>query len=215
MNRIIELTAITKSETFQRPLTHITDAPMSYGRSELILSPPELIERVAALVPPPRRHRLRYYGVLAPNAPLRPAVTALAPEQDAEAATLGPERPHEALPTAAGEAAPEQTHRSRKARYLWAILLARIYEAFPLTCPQCAGEMRIIAFVTDPASIQQVLAHIGEPSHPPPLAPARDPPAWASAIDGGEVMDARAEPAGTDPLAQPEPEYIFDQRIAW
>jgi len=33
---------------------------------------------LAALIPPPRRHRHRYYGALAPNSPLRPAVTALA-----------------------------------------------------------------------------------------------------------------------------------------
>lgn len=64
--------------------------PRPDGRTELILSPLRLIERVAALVPPPRRHRLRYDGVLAPNAPLRPAVTALAPEQDAEGSALGP-----------------------------------------------------------------------------------------------------------------------------
>ena len=31
----------------------------------LMLRPLELIERVAALIPPPRRHRHRYYGVLA------------------------------------------------------------------------------------------------------------------------------------------------------
>lgn len=49
-------------------------------RCQLILSPPEFIERLEALVPPPRRHRMRYCGVLAPNAGLRPAVTALAPE---------------------------------------------------------------------------------------------------------------------------------------
>jgi hypothetical protein len=49
------------------------------GRTQIILSPLELISRIAALVPPPRQHRHRYYGVLAPNSPLRPAVTALAP----------------------------------------------------------------------------------------------------------------------------------------
>lgn len=37
---------------------------------ELTLTPVELIERIAALVPPPRTHRHRYYGVLAPNSPL-------------------------------------------------------------------------------------------------------------------------------------------------
>ena len=46
--------------------------------AELVLTPPELIERIAALVPPPRTHRHRYFGVLAPNSPLRASVTALA-----------------------------------------------------------------------------------------------------------------------------------------
>lgn len=45
---------------------------------ELTLSPLELIERIAALVPPPRTHRHRYFGVLAPNSPLRDVVTAMA-----------------------------------------------------------------------------------------------------------------------------------------
>ena len=31
----------------------------------------------SALVPPPRTHRHRYYGVLAPNSPLRNQVTAM------------------------------------------------------------------------------------------------------------------------------------------
>ena len=44
---------------------------------ELVLTPLELINRIAQLVPPPRTHRHRYYGVLAPNSPLRPAVTAM------------------------------------------------------------------------------------------------------------------------------------------
>ena len=45
---------------------------------ELHLTPLELIDRIAALVPPPRTHRHRYFGVLAPNSPLRAAVTAMA-----------------------------------------------------------------------------------------------------------------------------------------
>jgi len=39
-------------------------------------TPLELIDHVAALIPPPRRHRHRYHGVLAPNSPLRAAATA-------------------------------------------------------------------------------------------------------------------------------------------
>ena len=39
------------------------------GSVSVLLTPLELIDRLAALIPPPRRHRHRYYGVLAPNAP--------------------------------------------------------------------------------------------------------------------------------------------------
>ena len=45
---------------------------------ELHLKPLELIECIVALVTPPHTHRHRYFGVLAPNSPLRAAVTALA-----------------------------------------------------------------------------------------------------------------------------------------
>jgi hypothetical protein len=40
-----------------------------------VLTPLELLDRLALLIPPPRRHRHRYHGVFAPNAPLRAQVT--------------------------------------------------------------------------------------------------------------------------------------------
>ena len=46
--------------------------------AKLVLTPLELINRIAALVPPPRAHQHRYFGVLAPNSPIRAAVTAMA-----------------------------------------------------------------------------------------------------------------------------------------
>ena len=42
------------------------------------LSPFEFLDRLADLVPPPRKHRHRYHGVFAPNHKLRRAVTSLA-----------------------------------------------------------------------------------------------------------------------------------------
>jgi hypothetical protein len=38
----------------------------------------EFLDRVADLVPPPRKHRHRYHGVFAPNQRLRKAFTSLA-----------------------------------------------------------------------------------------------------------------------------------------
>jgi hypothetical protein len=53
------------------------------------------------------------------------------------------------------------------------MLLARIYESAPLACPRCGADMRIIAFVTDGVSVRSILTHIGEPTDPPRIAPAR------------------------------------------
>jgi hypothetical protein len=50
--------------------------PRPDGQIMLRLAPSELLDRLAVLIPPPRSHRHRYCGVLAPNARLRPMVTA-------------------------------------------------------------------------------------------------------------------------------------------
>ena len=43
-------------------------------------------------------------------------------------------------------------------------------------CPACGGKMNIIAFITDPASVQRYLEGEGLPTKAPPIAPARAPP---------------------------------------
>ena len=45
---------------------------------ELRLSASEFLDRIALLVPPPRKHRHHYFGVLAPNSPWRALVKAQA-----------------------------------------------------------------------------------------------------------------------------------------
>jgi hypothetical protein len=65
--------------------------------------------------------------------------------------------------------------------------------------------MRIIAFVTEAAPIERILAYIGAPTEPPPIAPARGPPAWDD--DLGPMPD-------WDLLGQPEPDVAFDQRVS-
>ena len=167
--------------------------PRPDGPRALVLTPLELIDKVAALVPPPRVHRHRYYGVLAPNAPWRAAGTALAP-----------------VPAPAVGTPDDAPHRAA-ARYMWAMLLARIYESFPLTCPFCHAEMRIIAFITAPAAVRQMLEHRGEPTRSPRFAPARGPPLWAAVT---AALPGDHDPRW-DPSAQSLPEIEFDQRLTW
>jgi len=49
-------------------LTFRLKTPWSDGTTHLLLSPLELMEKLAALIPPPRLNLLRYHGILAPNA---------------------------------------------------------------------------------------------------------------------------------------------------
>ena len=44
----------------------------------------------------------------------------------------------------------------RPAHCLWAVLIARICEVFPLRCPLCGEQMRLIAFITLSADIRQI-----------------------------------------------------------
>ncbi len=68
------------------------------GTTSLVLSPTELIEKLAALVPPPRANVIRYHGVLAPAAAARaqsvPGPSALtAPEAAPDAHSGSNRRP--------------------------------------------------------------------------------------------------------------------------
>jgi hypothetical protein len=51
-----------------------------------------------------------------------------------------------------------------------------VYEVDPLICPKCGGEMRVVAFITEPPVIKKILDHLKERDRagraPPSLPPA-------------------------------------------
>ena len=150
------------------------------------LSPFEFLDRLADLVPPPRKHRHRYHGVFAPNHRLRKAVTALAignVSKQREATTGGDGNDGRATGGCC-DANPNQKPRSHDtSRIAWAKLMARVGEEFPLECPACGGDIRLIAFITEPGPIRKILTHLGEPLEQPTVSPARGPP-----TDWGELV---------------------------
>jgi hypothetical protein len=151
------------------------------------LTPFEFLDRLADLVPPPRRHRHRYHGVFAPNHPLRPAVTALAIGnigKRQEAGANGHARDGHGTGGCCDSSHATPKPRSHDtSRIAWAKLLARVGEEFPLECPNSGGDIRLIAFITEPGPIRKILTHLGEPLEPPPVSPARGPP-----TDWGELV---------------------------
>ena len=135
------------------PLSFALKTPWSDGTRHLLLSPMELLEKLAALVPPPRFHLLRYHGVLAPRARARDRIVPAQPGAEPAA--------EDASPSAAACG-----HRLR-----WATLLARVFSSDLSQCAACGGRLRIVAALIDPASIRIYLEGVGLPAMPPPRAP--------------------------------------------
>jgi hypothetical protein len=102
-------------------------------------------------------HLIRFHGVLAPNAKLRPVIIPSAPAKaNAHAADHG-----------------ETSHPSALARMSWAQLLKRVFAIDIEQCPQCGGSLKILAAIEDPTVIAKILTHLGLSARAPPRAPAR------------------------------------------
>ena len=126
------------------------------GTTHLVMSPLEFMQRLAALVPRPRLHLIRFHGVLAPNAKLRSAVVPT---------------PAQTPTTHAGDCAHAPAH-SAPVRMRWARLLKRVYDIDIERCA-CGGKLKVIAVIEELAVIERILTHLGLCAQPPPRAPAR------------------------------------------
>jgi hypothetical protein len=145
--------------------------PFRDGTTHVVLSPTEFIERLAAQVPPPRRHMVTYHGVLAPAAGYRDQVVPEdRPYRDAV------HRHRRKPPSSAAEADSGQPAKPRRRPALWAELLRRTFGVDVLHCPLCGGRRELIALITQPHTAQRILEAMGVPAEPPELEPARPPP---------------------------------------
>jgi hypothetical protein len=126
------------------------------------MDPMTFLSRLAAQVPPPRRHVLTYHGVLAAAACKRELIVPGYDERDA------------ALVRHPGGKKPKsKAERIRPERYPWAELLRRTFLVDVLACP-CGARRRVLSLVCDPAQIHRCLSHLGLPTQPPTRAPPRE-----------------------------------------
>ena len=138
----------------------------SDGTTHVIYEPMELMERLAALVPPPRFNVTRY-GVLAPASTFRPLIV---PEDKTAIAPTHPGCPARIDASKTDAVRPKS---KRRKNYSWAQLLKRVFELDVLSCPRCGGRMRILCAINSPPAIQKILACLGLPTRAPPIAPAK------------------------------------------
>ena len=129
------------------------------GTTHLVMSPLEFMQRLAALVPRPRLHLIRFHGVLAPNAKLRALVVPQVPEA-----------PEQAAKSAKCDA---NCAHHRPVRLSWAKLLKRVFDLDLEHCPNCGGGLKIIAAILEAPVIEKILTHLGLQARAPPRAPAR------------------------------------------
>jgi len=125
----------------------------------------ELIARVTSHIPDKRQVTVRYFGLYA-NAhrgKVKKASLAALPLRI-------PEEELKPIPTKG-----------------WAEMIRKVYEVDPMVCPQCGGQMKVIAFLTDYPVVDRIIHHLKltfvAEKPPPPQAAFRellweaDPPA--------------------------------------
>jgi len=139
--------------------------PYRDGTTHVVMAPLEFLQRLAALVPRPRLHLIRFHGVLAPHAALRAQIVPSKPDQR----------------SAPAEGTSEATSASTPTRLSWAQLLKRVFDLDMAACVHCGGPVTHIATIEDPAVIAKILAHLDLPTKAPPRGPAQPCPLFQTA----------------------------------
>jgi Putative transposase len=145
--------------------------PYTDGTTSIQFTPTELIEKLVALVPPPRMHLIRYHGCLAPHSTQRDRIVPKsADEKEDEPKSLCE---HE-----------DALHLgSRQYKIAWMKILKRVFLTDLEHCSQCGGKMKIISAIMDVDVIRRILSHIGvspDPPRPAVRPPLRSAQLWAT-----------------------------------
>jgi hypothetical protein len=155
------------------------------------------MRRLALLIPPPRQHTLRYHGLFAPHAKHRKKLAALLPEEP-HAEPVTPAAP--IGDTGDAEATPSPQ------RWRWAALLRRVFKIDVESCPKCEGTLKLVAMISETVALTRLLTHLGLPTSPPKVEPARLPPQMGWEFEELEGSAAKlANPAARGP---PEVQWL-------
>ena len=121
------------------------------------------MEKLSALVPRPRAHVTRYHGLFAPHSKARAKIV------------LG--KPKDQTGTAKDESQKNGEEKQKsESRMSWAKLLNRVFKVDVTHCQFCRGEVKVVAAIMERKTIEKILNHLGLPTDPPTIHPARPPP---------------------------------------
>jgi hypothetical protein len=112
------------------------------------VTPLEFIEKLAALIPMPRAHTVRYFGVLSSHSRHRDSIIPQKKEEE------GPAK------------------RKKKVYIPWADLLKRTFKLDVLNCDTCGNRMKIVSIVEEGELIEATMTALGLDPKPPDIRKA-------------------------------------------
>lgn len=112
------------------------------GTSSILLSPFDLLERLVALIPAPRKNQIRYHGFLGPNAELR-----------------GESLPHIEKN---GDILKTKIYRPKFTNLMW-----HVFDIDVLSCPRCFSRMQLVSFIKEARVITSILKSLKMTTAPP------------------------------------------------
>jgi hypothetical protein len=148
--------------TAQGQVRYCLKTPYRDGTTHIVLEPLDFLARLAALVPPPRAHLMRFHGVFAAHAALRAAITPGGKGSGEKKRAAGPERP-----------------TPKAIAMNWARRLKRVFGIEIEQCARRGGRLKVIASIEEPELIERILKHRrerGEEAAPTVSLGARGPP---------------------------------------
>ena len=135
-------------------LVYTLKRPWSDGTEAIRMSPPEIIEKLVSLIPPPYVHASRYFGTLASHSKWRRKII------------LRPEVKKGFVASPSGQDPQRMT---------WSRLLKRVFKIDITQCKACGGKLHPenCEIVTDPLLVAAILADLGLNALPPQRGPPR------------------------------------------
>jgi len=124
------------------------------GTSAHVFEPRDFLARLAAQVPPPRAHQVRYHGVLGPCAAWRPYVVPAASDGEGNAGRSA--------------CSHDKPQASRARSIAWSDLLRRVFAVDALRCDRCGSKMRVMTAMRSPTAVAGFPACSGRAGRSPP-----------------------------------------------
>ena len=119
--------------------------------THLLFTPEEFLEKLAAIIPPPKNHLVRWSGVFAAGSRLRQKII------------LKPDKMKGFEFSADGKKVKNKT---------WSLMLAKVFKLDVFEC-ECGGELIPLGAVTDTEQVRRYLKHCSIDCDPPKRGPPR------------------------------------------